>query len=284
MDREVQRKTIRLHIIEGLTYLFLIVFSILWLIPAFWIVITSVKPDEFIYGSKALLPEYYTLEQYRTAIMDTTLPRNFFNSTVVALSTVLVSLVVGSLGAYAASRIDFRFKTISLLAILMTRMIPGIASIVPIYLLASTFKLLDTYWILILVYSAWMAPFALWLILGFFNAIPTELDNAAILDGYSRFQAFYKVVLPLSKPGLAAAAIVTFIFAWNEVILATVLITDESMKTIPLLLILTQKPMLGIDWGQLAAIGTIATVPIVIVFLILQSQLIAGLTEGATKG
>lgn len=284
MNNGVQRKTTKRKVIEGVAYLFLFVYSVLWLIPVTWLVLTSIKPDEAIYGSKEIIPESVTLEQYRTAIMDTTLPRNFFNSTVVAVATVFVSLAVGSLGAYATSRLDFPGKTISLLAILATRMIPGIASIVPIYLLASTFKLLDTYWILILVYSAWMAPFALWLILGFFNNIPTELDNAAMLDGYSRFQAFYKIVLPLSKPGLAAAAIVTFIFAWNEVILATVLITDDKMKTIPLLLILTQKPMLGIDWGQLTAIATLATVPIIIVFLILQSQLISGLTEGATKG
>jgi multiple sugar transport system permease protein len=281
---DLEEKTLGHRILRVATYTGLILFSIFWLIPAAWILMTSIKPDELIYGSTAILPTKVSLVQYQTAIFETTLPRNFLNSVIVTVATVAVSLLVGSLGAYAASRLDFPGKLPSLLAILMSRMIPGIASIVPIYVLATNLKLIDTYWILILVYSAWMAPFALWLILGFFDTIPNELDNAAMVDGYSRLQAFYKVVVPLSKPGLAASAIVTFIFAWNEVILATVLITRDQMKTIPLLLVLTQKPMLGIDWGQLTAIATLATVPILIMFLLLQSQLIAGLTEGATKG
>lgn len=281
---ELQRETRRARILRGIVYLSLIVFSILWLIPVAWLLLTSFKSDHAIYSSRAILPDRLSLEQYRTAIFETSMPLNFMNSTIVTLSTVLVSLIVGALGAYPASRMDFPGKMPSLLAILMSRMIPGIASIVPIYLIATTFKLLDTYWILILVYSAWMAPFAVWLILGFFNTISPELDNAAMVDGYSRFQAFYKIVVPLSKPGLAAAAIVTFIFAWNEVILATVLITRDQVKTIPMLLILTQKPMLGIDWGQLTAIAALATLPILIAFLVLQRQLIAGLTEGSTKG
>ena len=126
MNNGVQRKTTKRKAIEGVAYLFLFIYSVLWLIPVTWLVLTSIKPDEAIYGSKEIIPESVTLEQYRTAIMDTTLPRNFFNSTVVAVATVFVSLAVGSLGAYATSRLDFPGKTISLLAILATRMIPGI--------------------------------------------------------------------------------------------------------------------------------------------------------------
>ncbi|HZR02122.1 MAG TPA: carbohydrate ABC transporter permease [Burkholderiales bacterium] len=209
--------------------------------------------------------------------------RVFFNSLVLAAGTIVLGLVVASPGAYAAARFRFRGKNAILLTILVTSMIPGISILIPIFLLAIRADLLNSYVFMILVYGAWLVPQAIWFIKGFIEVVPRELEEAALLDGCSLFSAFWRVTLPLIQPGLAAVAILFFVFVWNDFLIGAVLTNREEMRTVQVGLLRTIQDI-GISWGQFMAYAMLATAPILVAFLILQKRFVEGLTRGGVKG
>lgn len=265
-------------------YALLTVASVVSLLPVYWVVNTSLKPERSILSSPPeWIPSPLTFEHYVDALGASSLPRNFLNSIIVAVFTIVVVLVVGTHAGYAAARFTFRGKESMLFVMLSTIMLPGIVTLIPQYLLAVSLGLYDSYLVLVLVFSAAQTPVVVWILRATFESVPRELDEAAMVDGCSRLKAFYRVVLPLSWPGMAAASILTFVGVWNEFILALNLTASDEVRpvTVALYFFLGED---GVQWGRLAAASALAVLPVCVLFIVLQRRFVEGLTAGATKG
>src|SRR5262249_31564831 len=252
---------------------------VLW--PVYWAVNTSLKPETAIVSyPPGWWPDPVTLSHYRSVLTQSTMPRNYLNSAILAGSTIALVLVLGAHAGYAAARFKFRGKDTVLFLLLATVMVPGIVTLIPLYMIAVQLGLHDTFVALILVFSAWQTPTVVWLLRAFFENIPRELDEVALIDGCSRLGAFYRAVLPLAQPGLAAAAILVFVWVWNEFIIALNLTASHARRplTVGLYFFVGET---GIQWGSMAAAASLALVPAIVLFAILQRRFFEGLTAGA---
>jgi len=253
------------------------------LIPIFWALSTALKTEEHIMEyPPQIIPKPITLENFRSVLVDIPIPRYFRNSLIIALSTVAVSLAISSFTAYGFARLNFPGKEIIFFLMMLSMMLPGLTNLIVLYIGASKLKLIDTYWILIIIYAGYNIPFSTWLLRGFIEGLPTELDDAGLVDGCTRVGVYFRVILPLMVPGLAAAGVMAFITSWNEFIVATTFANTDAMRTLQVGL----RFFMGayyIDWGRLMAGAIIATIPALLFFIILQRGLIAGLTRGAIK-
>ncbi len=264
-------------------YAALVVICIVMLLPLGWTLSTSLKPNgEILSFPPQWFPAAPTLDHY-VAVLKSNMPVYFFNSVIVTAGTLAVTLVLGLHVAYALTRYQFRLKRVFLFLLLLAMMMPGVANLIPVYLLASRLDILDSYLILILVYSAWLLPTVVWILAEFFRSIPDNLDKAALVDGYSRWYAFYRVCVPLSRPAIAAAAITVFVFVWNEFIIALTLMSSDAKRPVQVGLhyYLT---VLGIEWGEFTAAVVISLAPVVVLFLLFQRSFVSGMTSGAVKG
>jgi multiple sugar transport system permease protein len=255
------------------------------LFPIYWMVVTSLLPTRLVLSrTPPLLPP---LEQVSLAAFAGVLIRRPFllwmwNSFVVALGSVALSLVVATLGGYSLSRFRTRAQELAGITLLVSRMIPSSLIVIPFFIMASTFHLVDNRVALMLANASVGIPFATWMMKGFFDGIPQELDAAARVDGCSRLLAFWYVVLPLSKPGLAACAIYVFIVSWAEFVFARTLINTPARWTLTTGLV----SFVGehtVDWTGLMAAGTIAMAPVLVLFLLLEPFLVSGMTAGAER-
>lgn len=250
--------------------------------PLVWTLATSLKPMEDIAAfPPRLLPETLTVEHYRDVAMQSDMPAYFLHSTVVTVVTIGLTLLLATPAGYAAARYRFRGKNVLLFVLLSTVMIPGAVIMVPLYVLAGRLALLDTYVVLVLVYTAWRVPMVLWIMKSFFEAIPAEMEEAALVDGCTRFQAMWRVAFPLSWPGLSASAILVLVYVWTEFILALTLTSKLRTVTVGLYYYMTGY---GIEWGRLTASVMLALVPVLVAFFLFQRRFMAGLTAGALKG
>lgn len=244
-----------------------------------WALSTSFKaPDDILAYPPSLIPDPVSFDSY-ARVLDGQFLRWMLNSLIVAVGTVVVVLGVSIPAAYGATRFQFRGQTALLFVILAGMAVGQVATVVPFYFLASRLGLIDTYVVLILVYSVWMTPLSVWLLRGYFKSIPVSLDEAAMLDGCSRFRAMLRVVVPLARPGVAAAALIVFVYAWNEFILAVALTMSDSMRTVPVGLHMFLATY-GVDWGAISAGSIVSLLPVLMLFLVLQRQFISGLTAG----
>ncbi|MCL5074485.1 MAG: carbohydrate ABC transporter permease [Chloroflexi bacterium] len=282
---EQAARWMRVRAVSGRIILFgILILGGIWaLVPIYWTLSTSFKTRADILKLKVnLVPQPFTLGNYDFVITERALiPLR--NSIIVAIGTVVLGLVVATLAGYAAARFNFPGKRLLLGILLLTIMLPGIVILIPLYIQMVRIGLLDTYEVLILLTMAWVIPFTVWLMKGFFEAIPPELDAAAMVDGYSRLGALLRVVLPLSRQGLAAGALYIFIAAWNSFLYPLIFTNRADMRTLPLFL----YSFLGyydIDWGRLAAGGIFAAAPVVLLFILLQRSFIEGLIKGSLKG
>lgn len=260
----------------------LVVATVFALFPIVWGVLTSFKTERDIYAyPPRWIPDPVTLQNYEEVY--SSILRYMLNSGFVALVTIVVTLLISMHGAYGAARRDFPGKRPILFIILSSMMIPGVAVLIPLYWVASKLNLFNTYLVLVLVYTAWMVPMAMWFLKGFFETVPRDLEDAATMDGCSRLGVLYRIVAPLIVPGFSAVAIVVFIFVWNEFIIALSMTTSESKRvvTVGIYYYITAY---GIEWGKLLAAVTLALVPIVAGFFLLQKGFIRGMTSGAIKG
>jgi ABC-type glycerol-3-phosphate transport system permease component len=254
------------------------------LLPVMWGLSTSLKPaDQILAFPPKWLPDPATLTSYTQVWQQSNLPIYFRNSVIVTLASLVVALIVSVHAAYAMARFRFRGKNAVMLGLLATSMIPGIAILVPLYDLSVHAKLYDTFAGLVIVYAAWNVPILVWLLRGFFESVPIELEEAARIDGCSRLRAFYKIVLPMSQPGLLAAAIMVIMFVWNDFLIAFTLTISENRRLLSVGLY-TYISNYGVEWGQLTAATMIALLPVVAVFFLLQRRLVEGLMAGALKG
>lgn len=258
--------------------------SLFVLAPVIWTLSTSLKTVQGITAyPPQWVPEPLTAEHYVTVMARTRIPRYLYNTSAVGLLTILVTLLVGTLAGYGTARFRFRGKETFLFMLLATSMIPGIAVLVALYLLASRVGLYDTHAALVLIYSAMQVPAITWVMQAFIEGIPKELDDAAMIDGCSRWQVLFRIILPLAQPGLAAAAILVFVEVWNEFLISYSLTisTDKRLLTTGLYFFVTA---FGIEWGSLTASVILSFIPVLVLFLLLQQRFIEGLTKGSIRG
>lgn len=265
---------------RGLALAMTILITLVFAFPLFWVVISSFKTrlDLFAIPPKWLFSP--TLENYR-GILASDFIRQFLNSLIIAVASTAISIVLGSLTAYGFSRHSIRGSDFLLFWILSLRMLPVIAVVVPFYLLFRTLGLLDTHIALVLVYCIFNISFSVWVLKGFFDEIPLELEEAAMLDGYSPPQVFFRVSLPLARAGLATTAIFCLIQSLNEFLVALAL-TARVAETAPVGLAKLQT-FLGTDWGRISAAATIFMLPVVIFTILVRNELIRGMSFGRMK-
>lgn len=262
---------------------FLIVFVVfIYLIPIYWIILTSLKSGSDI---SAQIPQFFfriTFENYQK-LVESQYFSQLRNSIIIGFTSTILAVVIGTLSAYAFSRFKVSGENDLLFFILSTRMLPPIVIIIPVYLMYTVLRLRDTHFGLILLYTTFNLSFAVWLMKGFIDEIPTEYEDAALVDGYTRFQAFRMIVLPQAATGIAATAVFCLITAWNEFAFALVL-TEVGGNTItapPSIVSATGRT--GYDWGKVAAGTFIFLVPIAIFTFLVRKHLLRGVTFGAIK-
>lgn len=279
----MREKRMKKILIYGLAVM-ICIFSVF---PFLWMVSTSLKPPTEIYQyPPTMVPAHLTTEGYQTILNANSGSFNFIrwigNSLIVSIASTVFSIVVAALGAYALSRYRFAGRGGLMYTIMITQMMPASLLVIPLYIIMMQLKLLDSLFGLTLAYIAFTVPYCTWSLKGYFDTIPTALDEAARIDGCNSLNAFGRVVLPLAAPGLVATSIFAFVTCWNEFMFASVFMKNYDNWTIPVGLT-TFKGQYSTNWNGIMAGGVIITVPVVILFLLMQKYLIAGMTAGAVK-
>ena len=280
-----RRQTLR----SVLTHGFLVIVSFMVIYPVLWVVKMSLTPNELAGLSPSPIPEKVTLSNCEVVLSTTDnaghwlFGEQLLNSVIVSGLTTVLGIVLACTAAYAFSRFNFPLRKAGLMGFLVTQMFPGVVMAIPLYLLLGYLGLLDALVGLVLVYSVSALPFCVWMLKGYFDTIPKELEEAAVVDGASRMAIFLKIILPLAKPAIAVTALFSFMTAWNEFILAATFMNDERAYTLPVAL----KQYVGaqsVDYGYFAAGAIIVSIPIMALFFVLQKHLVGGLTAGSVKG
>ena len=252
-------------------------------LPYVYLLLTSIKPPgDVLQIPPSFLPTRLSLENYRSLFASDSMPLAFLNSIVVAVASTALALVLAVPAAYGASFLRARLSSWFLLFALATRMVPAVSLGIPLFVLLKNLGLIDTQIGLVLAHTTQSLPLVIWLKAAFFESVPRELEEAARMDGASRFTAFRTIILPVVSGGIAVAALFAFIASWNEFLFA-LLLTAERATTAPLL-IAQFKTAYGLDWGPMTALATLYSLPIIAVTLLLQKHIIGGLTLGAVKG
>jgi multiple sugar transport system permease protein len=262
----------------------LVLYVIFALFPLFWLLKVSVTPNDLLYSEGVRMwPSHATLDHYRYVIENSAFPTFFKNSVIVAGSTAFAVTILSSLAGYALSRFRFRGKFWIIGLMLVTQMFPLVMLVAPIFKMLSPLGLTNSLTGLVIVYTAFNVPFATFLMQSFFDGIPKDLEEAAMIDGASRFTAFRQIILPLTLPGIAATLGFVFTAAWSELLFALMLISGNESATFPVGL-LTFVSKFSVDFGQMMAAGVLALIPACLFFLLIQRYLVQGLTAGAVKG
>ncbi|RJR34458.1 MAG: carbohydrate ABC transporter permease [Desulfobacteraceae bacterium] len=251
--------------------------------PLLWQLVTSVKPGESLTALPPILPDRFTMEHYAAVLADRFFLRCMANSAATAAMTTILSLAIGSLCAFALAKLRAPFKAAVLAFVLSASMFPPIATVSPLYLIIRGLGVRDTIWALVLTYTSFSLPLSIWILTNFFRQLPDEIYRAARVDGCSPLQCFYRVMLPLSLPGLFTTAILVFIFSWNEFLFALTFTATEASRTVPVAIALFPG-VHEIPWGEIAAASVTVTSPLVVLVFAFQKRIVEGLTAGAVKG
>jgi arabinogalactan oligomer/maltooligosaccharide transport system permease protein len=261
----------------------LLLFTVATLYPVLWVVKMALSPGQSFASGLSPIPSQVTLQNFSDVTGTADFGRQLLNSVVVATATSLVGLVLSTTAAYAMSRWPFPGKDRAMNTFLLTQMFPAVVMAIPLYLLLDLLGLLDSLAGLVLVYASTSVPFSTWTLKGFFDTLPRELEEAALLDGASRWQTFWLVILPLARPALAVTGLFSFMTAWNEFVLAATFLGNSRSFTLPVVL---QRYVsdYGTEWGHFAAGAILVSVPVMVLFFALQRQFVEGLTAGGVKG
>ena len=266
------------------SYAVLLLFAFIALYPVTNILTVSLRPgDALTSRSLALIPDGATLDNYRVLLTETLFLRWLGNSLLVSLVVTITGVALASTAGYALSRFRFAGRKTALSGVLVTQMFPATMLLLPLYIVLVQLGLINSYLGIIVIYSATALPFCVWQMKGYYDTIPASLEEAARIDGASPWQAFYKVILPLAAPALVITALFSFMSAWNEYVVAAVVLQDAELFTMPVGLKGFQASM-ATQWGLYAAGSLLVSVPVIVLFLILSRYLISGLTLGAVKG
>jgi ABC-type glycerol-3-phosphate transport system permease component len=251
--------------------------------PLYWAVIASFTPESRLFASPTIVPRSLVLDHYRALFGGRDFWTPVRNSLIVAGATTVVSVLLGAVCAYALARLRFRGKAPTLAFVLAVSMFPQISIVSPLYLLLRELGLLNTYAGLVLPYLTFAMPLAIWLLVGFFRQLPPELEEAGMMDGAGRLRILWEIILPLSGPGLATTAILTFLYSWNEFLFALSFTLGPERYTVPVAIALF-RGQYQVPWGQILAGAVVATLPVAVIVFVAQRRIIAGLTSGAVKG
>ena len=261
--------------------LLIVAFSML---PLLWGVSTSLKLREDVYAFPPVwIPHTITFENFVAVAHNTAIIHAFFNTLIIAAATTVVAIVVGVLGGYGFARYRFPGRNTLLISVLFTKLFPRVVVIVPFFVTLRNLNLMNTYQGLVLVYLMVTFPVAIWLLKGFFDKIPLEIEEAAIVDGCSLWRLLWEIIIPLSRPALVAVAMYSFILAWNEFLFALVFTNGLERRPLSVALAFFIDEN-GIRWGELMAASIVMSLPAIIVFSFSQKLLVRGLGEGAVKG
>jgi trehalose/maltose transport system permease protein len=270
---------------------FLLLIAIIFIFaifPFYWALRSAFTPDGDLFSTPVqYFPTHPTLANFREVLSSGDFQRALLNSTIVGGSVTLISLAFGALAGYALGRFRFRGRSVALYLMLSMTIFPQIAILGALYTLIRTFGIFDSLWALILSYMIFTLPFTVWVLTSFVRALPKDLEEAAYIDGATPFQTFYKVILPLIAPGLVTTGLLAFISAWNEFLYALSFTQTVDKHTVPVAIVtFTGKSgsTFQIPWGQIMAATIIVTVPLIVLTLLLQRRILAGLTAGAVKG
>lgn len=254
-------------------------------IPMLWALLTSLKPkDDTLTFPVTIWPSSFTLDSYSTLLFETTFVRLFLNSVIVATGTTVLVLIVGTLGAYGLTRFKFRGAELGAATILFTYFLPSTIIVVPIYLTINRMGLADTLLGLIIAYTTFALPFALWMLRLFFQTLPVEVEAAARVDGASRLGLFFEIVLPQALPGIIATSLFTFIVAYNEYLFSFIFINSDDKKTLAVGINFIVRTSYEIEWNFVMAASVLMTVPVLIVIVSCQRYLLSGFSVDNTKG
>ncbi|HRW11164.1 MAG TPA: carbohydrate ABC transporter permease [Caldilineaceae bacterium] len=269
-----------------LFWFIVIVIAIYTLFPFYWAVASSFTPASALFTTPVhYFPENPTASAYITIFNNPDFRRALLNSAIVAITTVVISLVIGAFGAYALGRLRFRGRSIVLYTILSMTMFPAIAILGSLFTMVRALGIYNTPYALILTYMTFTLPFTIWVLSNFFKSLPLDLEQAAYVDGATPFQTFYMILLPLTAPGLVTTGLLAFIGAWNEFLYALTFTIDARTRTVPVAIALfSGEQEFEIPWADIMAAAVVVTIPLVILVLVFQQRLVEGLTAGAVKG
>ena len=279
--RDTRRRR-KLHLGVNITA---IVFSVICAFPVYWMINTAFKSrPEVMTATPIFLSQHPTLANFIAAFQQSSFLLDLRNSVIVVSGAVVLSIVVGAFASAALSRFHFRGRRTIMVLILAVQMLPGTALLIPTFLVFNSLNLLGTYFGLILAYVASVLPFYIWVMRGFFVAIPFEIEEAAMVDGAGTWRILRSILFPLVIPGVIATSIFAFITAWNEYLVAYTFMKDQSMYTLPIWLASFSNPQTGTDFGGQMAASVLFSLPVVVFFLLIQRKLVAGMSAGAVKG
>lgn len=268
---------------NAISYTYLTILAIIAAFPLVWILLSSVKgKGEMIGDPTAFLPKSLTLDNFRTVLEQLHFGSNIANSIVVAVSTTLIAITISALGAYGVVRFFPKFGKAMTRVLITTYMFPPILLAVPYSIIMGKAGLMNSRVGLVIVYLSFSVPYAIWLLVGFFQTVPLEIEEAARVDGANKLQVFGQVVLPIVAPGLVAVAIYTFINAWNEFLYSLILMNSSGKMTVAVAL----KSLEGqevLDWGVMMAASAMVVIPSVVFFMLIQKKIAGGLAQGSIK-
>ena len=261
----------------------LLLIILIFFFPFFWIITSSFKsPEEIIATSTTIIPRSFTLEHYNKILFNSDFFIYLKNSLIVSFSSMIISIILSVSAAYGLHKLKFYGNKFVEYSLLVTYAFQGVILLVPIYLLFAKVNLLNTYFALIVVNVLFATPFAVWMLKAFFKLIPNEIEEAAYIDGASRYTVFSRIIVPVASPGIASVAIFCFIISWTEYLFASILISGDDLKTLPVGLagIVGQYQ---IDWGFLLSCAVLASLPVILLFVFIGKYFVSGLTEVAVK-
>lgn len=268
---------------ESVSYLYLTVLAAIATFPLLWILLSSVKSrGELTANPTALLPKELTWENFRIVFEQLHFGNNIKNSVIIAGSTTAIAIIIAALGAYGVVRFFPRFGKVMTRVLITTYMFPPILLAVPYAIIIGRMGMMNSRIALVVVYLSISVPYALWLLVGFFQTVPVEIEESARVDGANKLQVFFKVVLPIVAPGIVAVAIYTFINVWNEFLYSLILMNSTEKMTVAVAL----KSLVGqevLDWGVMMAASALVVVPSVVFFMLIQKRIAGGLAQGAIK-
>lgn len=274
---------VKVGIFKTLRVVFLSAFSLLMIYPLYWLITSSFKTNEEFFTQPYAFPTSFTFENFQRAWDVANLGQAMVNSAIVTVTATILTVFLGALTAYVLSRFTFKLKGFLVVFFLLGMLIPVHSTLVPLFTMMNEIGLLDSYWALILPYTAFELPIAIFLTVAYMSSIPKELEEAAVIDGSGYWGIFFKIMLPLSVPALSTVSILAFLRFWNEFVFALVFINDSALKTLPLSLAIFSDGF-STDYALTMAAMTIAVIPTIIMYLLFQEQIMKGMIAGSVKG
>lgn len=269
-----------LHVVRHVLLLALVVFAVS---PLLWATSTSLKPRTEVFTNTSLIPHDPTLSNFTYVLRNTRFGHWFRNTLMIALATTFAAVAIATLGGYAMSRFRFWGRGLYGSVLLVVQMFPGVMLAIPLFLIFTRLRLVDTYWSLWITYMSFALAFAVWMLKGYFDGIPREIEEAALIDGAGRMTVLWRIILPLSAPGITTVAVFAFLLAWNDFFFAYILLIKEENYTLQMGLFTFIKQF-NTEWNYLMTAAVLTTLPVLVFFFGLQRFLTRGLIAGATKG